>query len=195
MSRTAAFRRVAVAALAGISAVSLAACSAGQVTQTSDQVAAVDGNSADSANDSVAVRDVTIVLEKNNAAAVKFTAINQDPKNVDHILKSVNVAGDEVELADAPITIKPGCSVVAGPASMIDEMSNVKDVCITYVEAPIENIGFAAGGNKDVTFSFDTEDITLPATINGVVLEAGTEERNASQDVDTVQHGESHSNH
>ncbi|PRQ11518.1 hypothetical protein C1Y63_05815 [Corynebacterium sp. 13CS0277] len=186
MSRTAAARRVAVAALA----VSLAACSAGQVTQTSDQVAAVDGNSANSANNSVAVRDVTIVLEQNNAAALKFTAVNQDPTNVDHVLKSVSVDGEDAGIDT--LTIKPGCSVVAGPASLIDEMKKVNDICITYVEAPLANPGFAAGGNKDVTFTFDTEDITLPATINGVVLEAGTEERNASQDVDAFQHGEKH---
>ncbi|WP_075727574.1 hypothetical protein [Corynebacterium aquilae] len=195
MSRTAVARRVAVAALVGVSAASLAACSAGQITQTSDQVAAVDGNSANSENNTVAVRDVTVVIEQNNAAALKFTAVNQDPKNVDHVLKTVTINDMDVDLPGAPIAIKPGCSLVAGPASMVDEMPNTDGVCINYIAVPVENVGFAAGGNQNVTFEFDSGNLELPATVNGVVLPAGVEERNASQDVDAVQHGEGHEGH
>ena len=65
----------AVSAIAA-SALLLAGCSAGQITQTSDQVAAVDGAGAASDNQEVAVQDVTVVLDDNGQAALKFTAIN-----------------------------------------------------------------------------------------------------------------------
>src|SRR5699024_9961862 len=105
-------RRGALVTVAAASALALASCSAGQVTQTSSQVAAVDGNQAGSANDPVLVRDVTVHLTTDGEAGVKFTAINQDTSHTSHTLESVTVDGEEVELDDAE-PIERNCSLVA----------------------------------------------------------------------------------
>lgn len=86
-------RRGAIMTVAAASALALASCSAGQITQTSSQVAAVDGNQAAAESGAVVVRDVTVHLTEEGEAGVKFTAINQDTENVSHNLESVTVDG------------------------------------------------------------------------------------------------------
>ena len=70
-------RRGAIISVTAVSALALASCSAGQVAQTAEKVAAVDGASASTEDNKVAVRDVTILVEPNGTAALKFTAVNQ----------------------------------------------------------------------------------------------------------------------
>lgn len=91
-------RRGALVTVAAASALALASCSAGQITQTSSQVAAVDGNQAGSANDPVLVRDVTVHLTTDGEAGVKFTAINQDTSHTSHTLESVTVDAKRLSL-------------------------------------------------------------------------------------------------
>ncbi|MEV6274335.1 hypothetical protein [Nocardia sp. NPDC051832] len=62
-------RMVAVAALAASAALTLTGCSAGQISQTADQVAAVNGNSADV--EKIALRNVHIVFPGNGYTNVK----------------------------------------------------------------------------------------------------------------------------
>ena len=54
-------KRAAVAAVAGCATLALVGCSAGQITQTSNQVAAVDGASGSTEDGALAVRDVMVV--------------------------------------------------------------------------------------------------------------------------------------
>lgn len=83
-------RRVATAfALAAGATLALSACSAGQVTQTSSQVAAVNGNSANSGD--IALRNVHVVypnsegysLQPGGKAALAFTAVNLSEHQAD----------------------------------------------------------------------------------------------------------------
>ncbi len=168
-------KQVAVAAAAA-GALALTGCSAGQITQTSDQVAAVDGASAATENGEIAVQDVTVVLAEDGTAALKFTATNQDTSLTDHTLKSVSVNGTPVQLkATGPISYN--CVLVADSAEGLDRMPQDEQNCFEYVAAPIANDNFAYGGNVDVTFTFDTGTIEVPATVSAPTLASGQVDR------------------
>ena len=93
-------KRVAAVAVAGCASLALVGCSAGQITQTSSQVAAVDGASGSTEDGALSVRDVIVVLAEDGQAAVKFTATNQDTSMRDHTLQSVEVDGQKATLGD-----------------------------------------------------------------------------------------------
>lgn len=158
---------------AALSALALASCSAGQITQTSSQVAAVDGASADSEDGTVAVRDVTVVVNEEGDAALKFTAINQDPSMTEHTLDSVEVDGAAVEMDSA--TLGRDCVLVGDSAEGLDSMPQAENTgCIEYTETSLPNDDFAIGGNLPVVFSFDTGEVEVTATIAAPQLTPGT---------------------
>lgn len=174
--------------LAGVGTMVLSACSAGQVSQTADQVAAVDGASGGNGKDHVVVRDVTIVVDGQDAA-VKFTAINQDPAGTKHTLKSVTVDGQKVNVTGDQLTLDGQCSLVADSKEGIATIPDAGDAkCIAKATTSFNNTGLAAGGTKDVTFSFDTGDITVNAAIAAPLLPAGQSERNATGEKEAAAH-------
>ncbi|MBG9258785.1 hypothetical protein [Corynebacterium belfantii] len=178
-------RRGAMISVAAASALALTSCSAGQITQTSDQVAAVDGSEVDNANGTIALRDVTISLTEQGQAGVKFTAINQDNSNKEHVLKSITVDGTKA-IIDGDTKLASDCSIVGGIKAEISQLTEPKAGCITHVITSVENKGLAVGGSKNVVFSFDSGDIALDATIAAPVLESGQHDR---------QIGGEHANH
>ncbi|MBG9357036.1 hypothetical protein [Corynebacterium diphtheriae] len=178
-------RRGAMISVAAASALALASCSAGQITQTSDQVAAVDGSEVDNANGTIALRDVTISLTEQGQAGVKFTAINQDNSNKEHVLKSITVDGTKATI-DGNTKLASDCSIVGGIKAEMSRLTEPKSGCITHVITSVENKGLAVGGSKNVVFSFDSGDIALDATIAAPVLESGQHDR---------QIGGEHANH
>ncbi|KJJ59567.1 hypothetical protein BKD74_07815 [Corynebacterium diphtheriae] len=178
-------RRGAMISVAVASALALASCSAGQITQTSDQVAAVDGSEIDNANGTIALRDVTISLTEQGQAGVKFTAINQDNSNKEHVLKSITVDGTKATI-DGDTKLASDCSIVGGIKAEMSRLTEPKSGCITHVITSVENKGLAVGGSKNVVFSFDSGDIALDATIAAPVLESGQHDR---------QIGGEHANH
>ncbi|MBG9242824.1 hypothetical protein [Corynebacterium belfantii] len=178
-------RRGAMISVAAASALALTSCSAGQITQTSDQVAAVDGSEVDNANGTIALRDVTISLTEQGQAGVKFTAINQDNSNKEHVLKSITVDGTKATI-DGDTKLASDCSIVGGIKAEISQLTEPKAGCITHVITSVENKGLAVGGSKNVVFSFDSGDIALDATIAAPVLESGQHDR---------QIGGEHANH
>lgn len=169
-------RRGAMISVAAASALALTSCSAGQITQTSDQVAAVDGSEVDNANGTIALRDVTISLTEQGQAGVKFTAINQDNSNKEHVLKSITVDGTKATI-DGDTKLASDCSIVGGIKAEISQLTEPKAGCITHVITSVENKGLAVGGSKNVVFSFDSGDIALDATIAAPVLESGQHDR------------------
>ncbi|MBG9263088.1 hypothetical protein NY035_07720 [Corynebacterium diphtheriae bv. mitis] len=178
-------RRGAMISVAAASALALTSCSAGQITQTSDQVAAVDGSEIDNANGTIALRDVTISLTEQGQAGVKFTAINQDNSNKEHVLKSITVDGTKATI-DGDTKLASDCSIVGGIKAEMSRLTEPKSGCITHVITSVENKGLAVGGSKNVVFSFDSGDIALDATIAAPVLESGQHDR---------QVGGEHANH
>ncbi|QPK82989.1 hypothetical protein G7Y29_09100 [Corynebacterium qintianiae] len=172
---------VAAASAVAASALLLVSCSAGQITQTSSQVAAVDGGSTTSENGEVAVQDVTVVLAEDGRAALKFTAVNQDSSMKAHRLVSASVDGQEVELSPAPREIPTQCSVVGDSAEGIDALPRADSDCIQYVETSLDNDAFAYGGNVPVTFTFDAGTIDVDAPVSAPMLPSGETTRGPSE--------------
>lgn len=185
-------RRGGVVSAAALSALLLASCSAGQVTQTSDQVAAVDGASTDSEDEAVALRDVTVIVADSGEAALKFTAINQDTNQAPHRLQSVSVNGKPVRVEQTP-EIKPGCSLVADSAAGIADLNKDANAgCIDYTSTSLDNDNFAPGGNAEVQFVFDNGTVPVTATISAPNLDSGT----VTRDFDRYgEHGKPHEEH
>ncbi|OHO33279.1 hypothetical protein HMPREF2690_07750 [Corynebacterium sp. HMSC034E11] len=169
-------KQVAVIAAAGCASLALVGCSAGQITQTSNQVAAVDGASAATENGEVAVQDVTVVLAEDGKAALKFTATNQDTSMTDHTLKSVTAGGNTVKIANNN-TIKYNCVLVADSAAGLERLPQDDANCISYTATSLANDDFAYGGNVPVTFNFDTGSIDVVATVSAPHLVSGQVDR------------------
>ena len=169
-------RRGALMSVAASSALILAACSAGQVTQTSSQVAAVDGASAQSADNAVAVRDVTVHITQEGEAGIKFTAVNQDPSDAEIELQAITVGGEDVTISGAA-TIASGCVLVGDIASELELLTQSESSCISYVETSFTNPGFAYSSNQDVIFTFSNGEVTTRATVSMPVLMSGTQDR------------------
>ena len=169
-------RRGGAVSVAAASALLLAACSAGQITQTSSQVAAVNGASAQTADGSVAVRDVTVLLDESGQAALKFTATNQDYDMREHQLQSAEVDGQAVQLG----SVKPmgyNTSIVGDSTEGLQKMPQSDSETIQYVETSLNNRDFAYGGNLPVTFTFDSGTIETVATISAPTVESGQTDR------------------
>ncbi|MDO4911607.1 MAG: hypothetical protein Q3972_07670 [Corynebacterium sp.] len=170
-------KNLALLALTGAAALALGACSAGQVSQTADQVAAVDGAAGDTADGTLGVRDVAIVVDSDNAAALRFTAFNNEVAKTTHTLESVTVGGAPVTL-NGDTTIDRGCSLFADSAATLEEIPVAEDACINQLETSLSNPGFAYGGTKQVVFKFDNDKtITVDAAIVAPTLPAGEENR------------------
>lgn len=174
-------RRGALVTVAAGSALALAACSAGQITQTSSQVAAVDGAEAETADNTIAVRDVTVHITPEGETGLKFAAVNQDTLEKTHTLKSITVGGEAVTLSQ-PVVLEPACTVVADIPSEMAKLTEPDNMCITHVTTSLTNTGLAAGGNKDVVFTFDTGTIELTSTISEPVPASGHNVRESSTD-------------
>lgn len=169
-------RRGGAVSVAAASALLLAACSAGQITQTSSQVAAVNGASAQTEDGSVAVRDVTVLLDESGQAALKFTATNQDYDMREHQLQSAEVDGQAVQLG----SVKPmgyNTSIVGDSTEGLQKMPQSDSETIQYVETSLNNRDFAYGGNLPVTFTFDSGTIETVATISAPTVESGQTDR------------------
>lgn len=177
MSLKSAARRGGIASVAALSAFALASCSAGQITQTSSQVSHVDGGHGDSEDGTVAVRDVSVILDEEGGAALKFTAINQDSTSQEHTLESIDVNGQNVELSPTPAPLQQNCSLVGHSADALEAMPQFENGCIEYVETTLDNEDYAVAGNVDVTFTFENSVIDVIATVSVDNLESGTMNR------------------
>ncbi|WKD58710.1 hypothetical protein [Corynebacterium caspium] len=168
-------RRTGLVGAVLLSTAALTACSAGHVSQTANQVAAVNGTSADTTDGTIALRDVTVIVDQeDNGAALKFTAINQDPQRKAHSLTGVKVAGQAVTISELP-TLEARCLLVADSAAGLAAIPKADDShCITYATTSLINKDFAPSGQLDVEFSFDNGTITVPATIAAPGLKSGT---------------------
>lgn len=176
-------RRGGIISAAALSALALASCSAGQVTQTASQVAAVNGAEGNSEDGTVAVRDVTIVVDTEGEAALKFTAVNQDMTMTEHTLESVEVNGAPVDIDST--TLARDCVLVADSAAGLAATPQSDGIgCIEYTEASLTNDNFAYGGNVPVTFTFDSGEINVNATVAPPQLPAGSFERQPGAEAD-----------
>lgn len=163
-------RRGALATVAAASAVALAACGAGQISQTANQVAAVDGarNFSEAGEDrGIAVRDVQIVVDPDSGeAALKFSASTEAvATGAYYKLESVEVEGagdveltevtstegydnavDNLENANGENLIPRDCQLVADYAGAVEQYSKNADAnpgCLTYVSTSLDAASLA----------------------------------------------------
>lgn len=144
-------RRSALVTVSAASAVALAACGAGQISQTANQHPAVDGamnagedaagkgaENSNSALGFINIRDAHILVDPEaSTAGLKFSASNQQRATESvYKLESITIEGiGEVELkkvAETPSFAKSAkgenalpreCQIVAGPKSVIDPLA------------------------------------------------------------------------
>lgn len=157
-------RRVATAvALAAAAAISLSACSAGQITQTATQVAAVNGNYANQGE--ISLRNVHILypdseeysIEPGGKAALQFTAVNNSEQKADRLTKITTDAAGSVTIAGevGGRVIDPQTSLGAGvrAATVLDDPADPTQLIL--VELNDINEGVYPGLTVPITFSFE----------------------------------------
>lgn len=110
-------RRAIVALAIGASAtLGLSACGAGQIAQTSSQVAGVTGSSGWSANGALSVLDVQLLYpsqedaREQNKLQISFTAVNTDPVTSDELV-GISVNGQELKLGEGDFTVAPNGAI------------------------------------------------------------------------------------
>lgn len=189
--------RSALAMVAAGSALALTACGAGQISQTANQTAAVNGANAEVEN--VQVRDATIVIGKDGNSYLKFTAANTEERGEDLNLRSVTVDGKEVELG-GEATAKAGCNLVASTPDEVKELEKgTKNLCTTYISPKLTSTeGIYAGGAQPAKFNFSigTAEASLPVAAEHT--QAGEAYRNPANDVvnsEEFHEEESHGGH
>lgn len=114
MIMVAGLRKVALVALASSAAAGLSACSAGQITQTASQVAAVDGGNATVGP--IHVQDVRIVHDAETRKTqlgfvASYSGLELD--NTGTKLTSLTVAGQDVDVSSLSQELGRDCSLVA----------------------------------------------------------------------------------
>ncbi|MEV0947469.1 hypothetical protein [Rhodococcus sp. NPDC049939] len=179
-------RRVATAvALAAGAALTLSACSAGQITQTSSQVAAVNGNKADGG--SIALRNVHVVypnseaysIEPGGTAVLAFTAINNNEYIADRLLGISTDFAEAVTIADTTggPEIEPQSALAAGlPAQDAAQSAEAEAQATGSSTAPADLLlvtldglseGVRPGLTFPATFTFENAgDITVPVPVD-----------------------------
>lgn len=174
-NRKPAARRL-LAVTAGCAALALSACGAGQISQTANQVAAVNGTDGDLGD--AAVRDVTLITQEDNSVALKFNLSNQGIEDTDITLERVSVQDATLDIGGSK-TVSPDCSVVADSQAAISDMnpSNADAGCVEYLETTVEGENFYNGAARVVTFEFSNGDLEINAPITAWYSEAGQTNR------------------
>jgi copper(I)-binding protein len=165
-------RRFAVTALIAAccaSAPSLVGCSAGQITQTDSQVAAVDGTFAD-VGESIALRDVLIPAPPNSngtypagsSVPVLLTIINQGTR-ADRLIAVTSPVASQV-LVLGTTTIPPGTNVTSTAGSASAGVQSQSPLVVGQVRIVLSTTQpLRAGLNTPVTFVFENAgSVTLP---------------------------------
>lgn len=173
-------RKGVIVSTTALSALALASCSAGQITQTSTQVAAVDGAPGETSDGKIAVRDVTIQVEpKTGKASLKFVAANQGYADEKYDLEGITVDGKPVQLGN----LKPigrDQSIVADSPEKLKSAPQTEDNDTQYVAITLENDDFGFAGSRPVTFQFSNEALEVDAAISAPQHEAGSKNRDVT---------------
>ncbi|WP_227998168.1 hypothetical protein [Nocardia australiensis] len=195
-------RMVTVAALAAGAALVLSGCSAGQVSQTADQVAAVNGNHADV--NTISLRNLHIVFPgegytntKGGSALIALSIINNS-ESVQDELTSVTTDLGTVKITpppgDSAFILRPQQTVVASSTERAAETTSATPTSGAHAQQPTDKPATdPAAKAATIEITGLTEDITpgLTYTVsfnfkqNGTVqvhvpVDAGSTERHES---------------
>ncbi|MGW0040633.1 hypothetical protein [Rhodococcus sp. NPDC003348] len=191
-------RRVATAvALAAAAAISLSACSAGQITQTSTQVAAVNGNYANQGD--ISLRNVHIVypnseeysLKPGGTVALAFTAVNESQHQPERLAKistdkaaSVTIAG---EVGGRVIRPQTALSSGVPDATVTDDGEKIEtDIILVTLNDIAE--GVYPGLTVPVTFTFERAgDIVVDVPVDaGPILDRHESDKSGNEGAGTL---------
>ncbi|MEJ4113433.1 hypothetical protein ACGE24_05120 [Corynebacterium kroppenstedtii] len=195
MSLKSASLRSGLAIAAAGSALTLGACGAGQISQTANQVPAVDGAAANAENNTITLRDVTVQPKTDDhAGAVAFTISNVDPSQTQRTLQRIKVDGKEVKI-EGNTDLKPQCQIIGNnkdalkgmgahevkatsstSESTADSKGGSRVNCVSYIRTSF-NGSPTPGTSTTVTFTLNTGDITLTAPVAEAVPQAGQTSR------------------
>lgn len=153
-------------------ALSLSACGAGQISQTAEQVAAVNGTEGNIGD--AHVRDVTLISQPDNSVSLKFNASNEAIQMEDIVLEGISIDDASIDF-DGNETIAPNCTLVADSQAALDEM-NPDDAdlgCTEYFANTVEGSNFYIGASRPVTFEFNTGDLEINAPVAAWYPESG----------------------
>ncbi|MDK8870516.1 hypothetical protein [Corynebacterium macclintockiae] len=165
------FARGALALVAAGSALALSACGAGQISQTSSQVAAVNGAHGNAGH--ADVQDVSVVVGPDNTLALKFTVTNEDEKGKAVKVESVKVDGKEVSGLDKK-EIPAGGSLVADGKFALKDVETKGQSQLQYAETSVKGLkDVYVGGRKKVTFKLNVGTVELNAPVTAYVPESG----------------------
>lgn len=167
--------RGALAIVAAGAALGMTACSAGQITQTAEQVPAVNGLHKYDGN--VSVGDVSVVLDADGSPSLKFTAANAEDEGKDVKLISATVDGEKVDFNE---TIKPGCNVVVASETALADLKKGAEnqKCLSYVSGEVSGLkDVYVGGQKPVEIKFDKTEFSMDAPVVAYTPEAGAFDR------------------
>lgn len=188
--------RGALVLVAAGSAMALTACGAGQISQTANQVPAVNGTNGNA--ERVSLRDASLSIGLDGETYVKFTAGNIEDGAQDVKLESIKVDGKDVSL-DGDGTIKPGCNMVTDTPEIIKNLEKgAKNTCNTYASPKLSDAkDIYPGGSKPAEFTFDTGTIKVNLPVVGEQPTSGEFFRdNSSKLVDEQQfHEGGHEGH
>lgn len=174
--------RSALALVAAGSAMALTACGAGQITQTSSQLPAVNGTNGNATN--VSVRDASLIIGKDGKTYVKFTAGNIEDNGGEVKLDSVKVDGKDVSLS-GETSMKPNCNLVADtPESIKKQKKAGENTCNVYASFPAEGLkDVYMAGSKPGEFKFNTGTVEVNLPVIGEQPKSGEGHRNASSEL------------
>lgn len=167
-------RRTALVVLAACAALGASACSAGQVSQTAYQVAAVDGGSGSAGN--LEVNDFVVVLPESGAgeARVGFVASYTGSGFGDAVsLDDVRIDGVEARVGQSQALAR-GCSLVVSAAEDARPATAQEGVCVEQTTATVPSGSLTIGQSVPATLTFSNgERIETLAGVIAPVPDAG----------------------
>lgn len=181
-------RRTALVVLAVGAALGASACSAGQVSQTANQVAAVDGGNG-SAGD-LYVNDLVVAVPDEGETRVGFTASFSGYGLGEEVaLDRVEINGTEVQLGEAQ-PLERGCSLVFLPGENATPEPSPEGVCVEQTTATLPGADdLKIGTSVPATVSFSNgAQIETQAAVIAPVLEAGEYTRPAEYVGESEEH-------
>ena len=162
-------RRTALVVLAVGATFGATACSAGQVSQTANQVAAVDGGQG-SAGD-VHLNDLQVILpEDDGEARVAFAASFTGSGFGEAItMDSLEIDGNQVDLGEFP-PLERGCTAISSAAEDATTGSAQEGICLEQITATLpDSDGLTIAQSVPATATFSNGDVI--ETEAGIVAE------------------------
>ncbi|MGA9871221.1 MAG: hypothetical protein WBQ44_08785 [Rhodococcus sp. (in: high G+C Gram-positive bacteria)] len=157
-------RRLASAlAVAAGAALTLTACSAGQVSQTAQQVAAINGNFADVGD--ISLRNVHVVypqgeeysIEPGGKVELGFTAVNNSSESADTLQSISTTAASNVTVGEQPSGTEIEPLTALGAGVVIDNEVEDPGIPLQFITVELNGIGeeVRPGLTIPVTFTFE----------------------------------------